>query len=128
MRSKMEPPAFPNPKKLITKTLKKHPKSSTPKSRVVVRFLSQNGNTFSWRNAPKITSNPKIVKMGPRASKRCPRAPKMTENNDFCRSKYRTFHCKNDPKIKKISKHEANKKARWRACAQRTGYYYIVII
>ncbi len=77
--------------------------------------------TFPSRNAPKITTNPKIVEMGARASKKCPRAPKMTENNDFCLPKSRKFHCKNDKKMQALSKIEANKQARWRDCAQRTG-------
>ena len=118
----MEPPTTKNPTKTRkTNASKKHPKRSTPKSGLVVRFCPQNGTSFSSRNAPKITTNPKIVEMGPGASKKCPRAPKMTENYDFCLPKSRKCHCKNDPTMLKFSKNEANKKARWRDCAQRTG-------
>ena len=111
MKFKMEPPATQNRKKLTkTKPSKKHPKRSTPKSVLVVRFWYQNGMSFSSRNAPKITTNPKIVEMGPRASKKCPRASKITENNDFCLPKSRKFHCKNDPKIQKFSKIKPTKR------------------
>ena len=117
----MEPPAAQNPKKQIKKASKKHPKSSAPKSGSVVRFWSQTGTPLSWRSAPKITTNPKIFEMEPRDSKRCPRAPKITENDYFYVLKSRKSHCKNDPQMQNLSKTEANKKARWRDCAQRTG-------
>ena len=59
-------------------------------------FLSQNGMGFSFPNAPQIATIPKIIEMEARASKRCPRAPKMIENYNFCLPKYRKSHCKND--------------------------------
>ena len=110
MISKMEPPASQNPKKLIKKASKKHSKSSTPKSGLVVRFLSQNGMPFSSRNAPKITTNPNIVEMGPRASKRWPRAPKMTKNDYFCLPKSRKSHCGNDKTCKQYPKMKTTKR------------------
>ena len=124
----MEPPASQNPKKLKKEGSKKHQKSSTPKSGLVVRFWYQNGGRISSRNAPKITTNPKIVEMGARASKRCPRPPKITKNDDSRLPKSRKSHCGNNSKMQKLSKNEANKKARWRDCAQRTGYYHIIIL
>ena len=116
----MEPPATQNPKKLENKKLE------TPKIQHSQKWVSgwvfvSKWGDFFVADRPKITTNPKIFEMGPRASKRCPLAPKITKNVDYRLPKSRKSHCTNDPLMQKLSKNEANEKARWRDCAQRTG-------
>jgi hypothetical protein len=95
-------------KKGIQKTIKN---TTLQKVGYWLHFEVKMGILFRGRSAPKITTIPEILKMGPRASKMGPRASKMTKNHDSDLPKSRKSHCK--------------PAQNWHGgglCAQRTGY------
>ena len=108
----MEPPATQNPKKLKKKGFNKNTKNpALPKVGQWLGFCLKMEGLIRGGTLPKSQQTQKSSKWGPEPLKGAPGLPKLPKMMTFTSQNLENSHCKNEPKMKKLSKKEANKKA-----------------